>query len=267
MELYKLIQPSVKRVPVLLSIPHAGTFFPSNLREEFKEELLPPDDTDWFVDQLYDFASSLGITVISANYSRWIVDLNRNPNAVPLYNDGRLITGLCPSTDFLGTPIYEDERVLVEEKETVRRTKLYFEPYHQKIQDLMDDLKAEFGSVLLWDCHSIRRIVPTISADAFPDLILGSADGTSADSAFISATLDVLSEGFNVSHNSPFKGGFITRRFGQPENSQHALQLEMSKDLYMDNSETRYDKQRAEKIQFTLKKCLNNIIDLLTRNK
>ncbi len=263
MEIYNLRVPSVKRVPILLSIPHSGTFFPSDLVEQFKGQLLPPDDTDWFVDRLYDFATALGITVISANYSRWIIDLNRDPQAVPLYNDGRLITGLCPTTDFLGLPIYNDERSSIDAKEIERRTKLYFEPYQEKIQHLLDDLKAEFGAVMLWDCHSIRRFVPTIRSEAFPDLILGSAEGSSASDRLITSALKTLSESYDISYNEPFKGGFITRSFGKPEEMQHALQLEMCKDIYMDQHETEYDDERANKVQAVLKNCLNGLLEIL----
>src|SRR5436190_5329510 len=96
-------EPTTSAVPILLSIPHCGITFPEELVDQYKKELIPnPDDTDWFVDQLYDFASAMGITTISAVHSRWVIDLNRHPESKPLYTDGRIITGLCPTTNFLG---------------------------------------------------------------------------------------------------------------------------------------------------------------------
>jgi N-formylglutamate deformylase len=82
-----------------VSIPHCGTLFPKEIINDFDPALIKaPDDTDWFVDRLYDFAPSLGITMITAVFSRWVIDLNRHPDSKPLYNDGRIITELCHYT-------------------------------------------------------------------------------------------------------------------------------------------------------------------------
>ena len=110
---YFIIEAKSKRVPVILSVPHSGVEFPEELKSLYRPEMAAqPDDTDWFVHDLYDFAPELGITVIHARYSRWVVDLNRDPDNEPLYNDGRIITGLTPSTDFLGNEIYVDKKYI-----------------------------------------------------------------------------------------------------------------------------------------------------------
>jgi N-formylglutamate deformylase len=264
MKLFEITQPATQLLPLVISIPHAGTEFPDDIRAELKPSLLPPDDTDWFVDQLYDFATELGIPILHARYSRWVVDLNRNPDSTPLYHDGRVLTELCTATTFLGEPIYNDERQQVAAAEVARRKALYFEPYHYALQQLLDDTKAQFGRVLLWDCHSIRRNVPAIHAGPFPDLILGSADQTSASADLIEQALLQLSSGpYSLSHNTPFKGGFITRHFGRPAAQQHALQLEMSKDVYMDDSEQAYDQARATQIRTVLRQTLQALGQLL----
>ena len=262
---YNISAPQSSRVPILLSIPHCGTAFPKELKSQYKSELIEsPDDTDWFVDKLYDFAPSMGITMISASYSRWVIDLNRDTNSKPLYTDGRIITGLCPTTNFLGEPIYTDHRKEVDHTEIARRLRNYYQPYHQKIQELLNDLKAEFGKVLLWDCHSIRQVVKTIQPGKFPDLILGDADGTSASPGIIETALGILDHGtYSVSHNHPFKGGTITRHFGKPLENQHALQLEMTKVNYMDDEEKLYDNARARKIQLLLCDTLSKLSEVL----
>ena len=261
MTVYKISPAENQRVPIVISVPHCGIAFPNELKDQYKPELVKaPDDTDWFVDQLYNFAPSIGITMISANYSRWVIDLNRDPKSKPLYTDGRIITGLCPTTNFLGEPIYKNNRKEVDQKEVNRRLDNYYQPYHNKIQELLDDLKAEFGRVLLWDCHSIRQVVPTIQKEKFPDLILGDADGTSASPGIIETALSVLDHGScAVSHNHPFKGGTITRHFGKPSQNQHALQLEMTKVNYMDDREVQYDYQRAEKMRLLLHNTLTKL--------
>jgi N-formylglutamate deformylase len=264
-ECYSIIAPQSDPVPVLLSVPHCGTFFPDELRNDFKQHLIDsPDDTDWFVHQLYDFAPELGITLIHANYSRWVIDLNRDPQSKPLYTDGRIITGLCPVTTFSGEPLYNDERTEVIQHEVTRRIQRYYDPYHHKLQDLINQLKERFGTVLLWDCHSIRHYVPTIHQEKFPDLILGDADGTSASPGLIeTAILNLESTGYSFQHNYPFKGGYITRHYGAPSNNQHALQLEMSKVVYMDGAEKSYDVERATKIRMLLKHTLGELVEKL----
>ena len=242
-EPFRIIPAKNSEAPLLLSVPHCGTAFPGNLSNQYKPELIAsPDDTDWFVDTLYDFASEMGIGMIAAHYSRWVIDLNRDPQSKPLYSDGRIITGLCPTTTFLGESIYCDERKDVAPNE----------------------IKNRHGKVVLWDCHSIRQRVLTIQKEEFPDLILGDVDGTSASPGLIETVLGVLDHSnYSVSHNHPFKGGYITRHFGGPSEHQHALQLEMTKINYMDDTEKRYDKSRAETMRTLLKKVFEKLIDQL----
>jgi N-formylglutamate amidohydrolase len=257
------IQPATAtEVPILVSVPHCGSEFPDELKDHYKANLIAaPDDTDWFVHQLYDFAPSMGMTLIAARYSRWVIDLNRDPQSKPLYSDGRIITGLCPTTTFLGEPLYRDGRNEIDQKEIDRRLETYFRPYHQALEENLTRLKNKFGRVLLWDCHSIRQQVPTIQKEKFPDLILGDADGTSASSGLIETTLNALDHrGYSVQHNHPFKGGFITRHFGKPSENVHALQLEMSKVNYMTDDEVRYSEERAGKMRSLLQATFAQLI-------
>jgi N-formylglutamate deformylase len=261
---YKITPHQGKELPIIISVPHCGILFPEEIKNQFKADMISsPDDTDWFVDRLYGFAPEMGMTMIGAVCSRWIIDLNRDPNSKPLYNDGRIITGLCPVTDFLGNSIYKDERTQVSNTEVAARLEKYYWPYHKKIQDLIEEKKKKFGSVLLWDCHSIRQQVPTIFKGKFPDLILGSADETSASHELIDSALQSLKTGpYTVNHNHPFKGGYITRTYGKPEVNIHALQLEMTKVNYMDDEETNYRPERATAMQ----KLLTSTFDALSKN-
>ena len=266
MESFRIIRPVVPLVPVLISVPHCGTAFPDELIDQYDPTLVrQPDDTDWFVDRLYDFAPALGMTMITAVYSRWVVDLNRDPDDKPLYTDGRIITGLCPVTDFTGRPLYKDARTQVEDVEITRRKAIYYKPYHDKLFQLINEIKSTFGKVLLWDCHSIRQYVKTIYHDKFPDLILGDADGASASPEIIATAYNALSESnYGVSHNFPFKGGYITRAYGSPLKNQQALQLEMAKIHYMDDRELLYDDARAEKMRTVLRRTLSSLANKLT---
>ena len=266
MSAYQFLPATVEEVPILISVPHCGIEFPEELKNEYVQELIQaPDDTDWFVDHLYDFAPHLGISMIIARYSRWVIDLNRDPKNEPLYTDGRLLTRLCPTTTFLGKSIYRDQRKEVSSHEVERRRSQYYRTYHGKIEEQLHRLKRKFGTVLLWDCHSIRQVVRTIHPEKFPDLILGDADGTSASPGLIEAALRNLElSDYTVGHNYPFKGGYITRHFGKPGEHQHALQLEMCKVRYMDDGELKYDSERAGKMRTVLQSTLTGLIEWLT---
>jgi len=262
---FHIIEPKGKKVPFILSVPHCGTAFPKELKDHYDpSKMQAPDDTDWYVHQLYDFASEMGITIIHAKYSRWVIDLNRDPESAPLYNDGRIITGLTSTTDFFGEAIYKSEEHLPDQAEIERRLNKYYWPYYQKIEELLAERKQEFGQALLWDAHSIRRHVPTIQEEFFPDMILGNNDRKSADDIFIDTTLEHLKKGsYQINHNTPFKGGHITRYFGKPAENIHALQLEMNKILYMNDAEMEYDPKRAEQVASILKPTFKALIEAL----
>lgn len=257
-----IVEPNVAKVPFVLSIPHRGTAFPDELKDRYVPALVDAlDDTDWHLERLYDFAPDLGITTVYARYSRWVIDLNREPDSTPLYTDGRLITGLCPRTTFLGENIYRQRDFEPTAAETEKRLGEFYYPYHREIDRLIAELKKEFGEVLFWDAHSIRRRVETIRAEPFPDLILGDDEGRTAARRFIQTALDALRTGtWRVAHNDPFRGGYLTRSKGAPEAGVHALQLEMAKDLYMSNDETEYDPERAARVKALLKRAFENLI-------
>jgi len=264
---YYLLEPCAKRVPFVLSIPHCGVEFPVELADKYvPEQLKILDDTDWYLDKLYDFAPSLGITTIYAKYSRWVIDLNREPNSAPLYDDGRLTTALCPTTTFLNESLYIDKEFEPNEIEQQRRLEAYYYPYHGKIDEIVSDLCLEFGQVIFWDAHSIRRVVKTIQEDPLPDLILGDNEGKTAGKIFVETALESLSSSeLQLNHNHPFKGGFLTRSKGNPDRNVHALQLEMSKDLYMSENETVYDPKGAEGLKRLLESTFKSIIARLSK--
>lgn len=260
---FYIIEAKAPVVPLIISIPHCGVEFPEEIKENYiPEQLADIDDTDWFLEQLYDFAPELGVTIIRAKYSRWAIDLNRDPESAPLYNDGRLITGLTSTTDFLGNPIYKEGKE-PDPEEVNRRLENYYWPYYKKVEELLNARKAEFGQALLWDAHSIREFVPTIRAEKFPEMILGNAEETSANQEFIQTALKELRKDYQVNHNDPFKGGHITRYFGNPQNNIHALQLERNKNLYMDDAERTYHPDRANKMRITLMRTLEELIKAL----
>ena len=261
---YKIIRPDEYLLPILLSVPHCGTYFPEDLHKHFDQKHLQyPDDTDWFVDKLYDFAPALGITMIVAQYSRYVIDLNRDPSGKPLYADGRTTTQLVPTHTFFGQPLYP--QMLPTDEDIQLRKERFFYPYHLQLREELQQLQKTFSHVILWDAHSIRQFVPTIREDPFPDLILGSHNGCSASSELIRIAVSHLSEDktYDFRENDPFKGGYITRHYGNPHQGIHALQLEMAKSLYMDEETSTYIPNCAAKIRTILIETLSALASQL----
>ena len=233
---YTYIPPKqeVKKLPILISVPHCGTAIPAFLKSQLTEKAWKEtEDTDWFVEKIYSFASKSGIGMIHGNYSRYLVDINRPMEDTSLYQDGRLITGLFPTQSFQKEKLYLKEREIHnEEKE--KRLCLYYKPYHEELTKRLEELKKEFSQVLLWEGHSIKRFVPTLHPKPFQDLILGDGNTTTAKKSIITTCMEILEKSsYSIAHNHPFQGGYITRHYGNPDQGIHAIQLEISQDIYM----------------------------------
>lgn len=256
---YFVVPPTARdsRLPILISVPHSGTEIPPEGKTGMKREFWDSQpDTDWLVHELYGFAPSLGITLIHARYSRYLIDLNRDPAGGTLYSDGRQETSLVPRRTFSGANIYEGDPP--DQREIARRVDAYHSPYYAAIDAILSDMRKEAKNVLFYDAHSIKRIVKSISPDPFPDLILGSRDSSSAAAPLIKTALDSLGHGgtYRVNHNKPFKGGQLTRHFGRPDQGFHALQLEMSQDVYLDEIKRSLHPVLGTQIRGVLQKTL-----------
>lgn len=213
-------------------------------------------DTDWRVDELYDFAADLGATVIRANYSRYVVDLNRPPDNASLY-PGQEVTALCPTARFDGRAIYEPGRE-PGDAEIERRRMKFWEPYHKRLREELERVRELRGKAVLYDCHSIAPVVPRLFDGRLPALNLGTNQGRSCAPAMQERVAAVLAGcGYEFSVNGRFIGGFITRRYGQPEQGVHALQMEIAQDAYMDMAAS----QACEPLKtIALKSCLRRIL-------
>jgi N-formylglutamate deformylase len=254
--------PKSPQLPILISIPHVGTHIPQEIRQNMHSQHLKSlDDADFFLDKLYEFAPEMGIGVIASYHHRWVIDLNRPKDDAPLYQDGRVITGLVPTTTFLGEELYKDQKPTTQEIE--RRISEYYLPYYQKLNSLLGNIKEKFGKCLLYEAHSIRRSVPTIRPDKFPDFLLGDNDGKSAPAVFAQTFMGFFNHYYKITHNEIFKGGFITREFGKPNEQIFALQVERSKDVYMNDQEDDYDEEKAQKLQKLLKKMFLEFANIL----
>ena len=219
---------------LLVSMPHVGTYIPESLAARMTDSAHGVPDTDWHVDRLYDFLSDLGASIIQATHSRYVVDLNRPPDSAPLY-PGAANTGLCPTEQFGGAPIYRPGQA-PSEAEVQERLATFWRPYHERLAAELQALKARHGVVLLYEAHTIRSRVPRLFDGRLPDINLGTADGASAAADLAARLIQTAAEAKGLSSvlNGRFKGGYITRHYGHPAGSVHAVQLELSQITYMD---------------------------------
>jgi len=247
--------------PLLVSIPHAGTDIPADIAERLTAAAWRVPDTDWYVDRLYDFAQGLGASVLIANCSRYVVDLNRPPDDESLY-PGQTTTGLVPVDTFDGQPIYTDD-IDPDFSEVMGRIEGYWQPYHTALGDELNRIRSQHGHAVLWDAHSIASEVPRLFDGRLPDFNLGTNAGRSCDPSLAVAVFDraQAASGYTSVLNGRFKGGFITRNYGNPGRGIHALQLELSQITYMDEADPwpyRIDRANAVKphLKAFLETCL-----------
>lgn len=223
-------------LPLLVSMPHVGTDIPDDIAATLAPAASVKTDTDWHLVRLYDFLQEMGVSVLSARWSRYVIDLNRPPENTNLY-PGQDTTGLCPVDTFGREPLYP-EGGTPDEAEVQRRLRLYWQPYHAQLRSELDRLQAIHGKVALWDAHSIASHVPRFFEGKLPDLNFGTADGAACDIGMTDAIASVARRhgGYSVAVNGRFKGGHITRHYGKPAQHVHAIQLEMCQSTYMDES-------------------------------
>jgi N-formylglutamate deformylase len=243
--------------PLLISIPHRGTSIPCALADEMTPIAKLTKDCDWHLERLYAFARELGASILTPQYARYVVDLNRPPDDANLY-PGRDTTGLCPVDTFDKAPLYKPGHEPSREQIDARRA-MYWQPYHDALASELDALRASHGRVLLWEAHSIRSVVPRFFDGRLTDFNFGTADGASAAPGLAEYLAGIVERDgrFSTVANGRFKGGYITRRYGEPEKGVHAVQLELTQISYMEESSPfAYDEAKATAIQPLLRELL-----------
>ncbi|MEP6634373.1 MAG: N-formylglutamate deformylase [Luteimonas sp.] len=246
--------------PLLVSLPHDGTRVPDGIAERLTDGARRVPDTDWHVARLYAFARDLGASVLVPAHSRYVIDLNRSEDDVSLY-PGQNTTGLCPIVRFTGEPVYRDGQV-PDEAEIRARVERYWRPYHAALRGELDRLHALHGRALLWEGHSIKGELPFLFEGRLPDFNLGTANGKSCSPALQSRLEAVLAaqDRYDFVANGRFKGGYITRHYGDPANGMEAVQLEISQRIYMDETSFDYDDEKAADAQTVISRLLETCL-------
>jgi len=223
--------------PLILSIPHAGTDIPEALQPALRSLWLARKDADWFLPELYSFAESLDATIIQTHMSRTVIDVNRDPSGASLY-PGQATTELCPTTTFDGEALYHAGRH-PDAAEIARRREAYFMPYHAAIAAEINRLRGLHRSIVLYDCHSIRSEIPRLFSGVLPNFNIGTNDDKACDAAITDRVAAICAADAQHSSvvNGRFKGGWITRHHGDPENGVNAIQMELACRGYMEEPE------------------------------
>ncbi|MFT6902889.1 MAG: N-formylglutamate deformylase [Colwellia sp.] len=258
---YTLIKGSV---PLLISMPHNGEVIPADIAKMMTAKGHEVADTDWHMERLYAFAKEFGAYILIPKYSRYVIDLNRDPAGVDLY-PGANNTELCPTTAFDLSLLYQ-AGCAPSTEQIAARVADYWQPYHQALSSTMQAIKAEFGQAVLLEAHSIRSHVPRFFRGQLPDFNFGNADGKSCAPELMAALADLDYAPYTMVCNGRFKGGYITRVFGQPHNNFHAIQLELSQHTYMNEQVMTYDESLALQVQPKLAALVNTLINFTAIN-
>jgi N-formylglutamate deformylase len=254
--------------PLIVAFPHCSTYVPDEIRARLTTPAIALRDTDWWIDQLYDFADGMGITTIRATVSRTVIDVNRDPDGVSLY-PGQQTTGLCPTTSFDNDPLWRAGQE-PGAAEIAERRRSWFDPYHRKLADEIARLKASSPTVVVYDAHSIRSHIPRLFDGALPVFNIGTNGGqTCATELRDTVSRICATTAHSAVVDGRFRGGWTTRHYGRPSHGVHAIQMELAQRVYMaeapshldDQPPPDYDPIKAKSVRAVLEKVFAALID------
>jgi formiminoglutamase len=249
--------------PIVLGLPHTGTDVPPEVWDTLNDRGRALADTDWHIHRLYKDLG-LDLTRVRTPVHRYVIDVNRGPDDASLY-PGQNTTGLCPLTDFDGQPIYQDGAE-PDAAEVARRKTAYYAPYHAALATELARIKAKHGMAILYDCHSIRSVIPYLFDGTLPDFNIGTNNSTSCIPS-VEKTVHTrcrAAQDYTCVLNGRFKGGWTTRHYGQPAESIHAIQMELAQSTYMEEaSPWHYRPDKADRLRPILYRILSDLIEFV----
>lgn len=247
--------------PVVLGLPHTGTWVPDDIEVQLNDRGRALDDTDWHIHRLYEGLLP-DVTTVRATFHRYVIDANRDPSGQSLY-PGQNTTGLVPLTDFDGRAIWNTEPT---EDDIEARRLAYHAPYHAALQAELQRVRGQHGVAILYDCHSIRSHIPFLFDGVLPDFNIGTNSGETCDPAIETAVKDICdrAEGYTTILNGRFKGGWTTRHYGRPTDGLHAIQMELAQSTHLTEEAAPWtlDPAKADKLRNHLRQILTTLADL-----
>ena len=246
--------------PVVLGLPHTGTYVPEDVAGRLNDMGRALADTDWHIERLYDGLLP-GATTVRATFHRYVIDANRDPAGVSLY-PGQNTTTLVPLTDFEGAPIWQSEP---DAAEIERRRQSFHAPYHAALAAELDRVRQVHGLAILYDCHSIRSQIPFLFDGTLPDFNIGTNSGESCAPEIEAAVTDLCrrADGYAAVVNGRFKGGWTTRHYGRPVDGVHAIQMELAQSAYLTSEAPpwTYDEAKADRLRSHLSRILEALAE------
>lgn len=246
---FVLTRPGRLESPVVFASPHSGRAYPRELlRASILDRRQIRSSEDAFVDRLFEAAPRFGAPLIAATVPRAFVDFNRGADELDpaLVRDvirhgvnPRVASGLgvIPRVVAGGRAIYRGK---ISRDDANKRIADYWRPYHDQLQMLLTEAKFRFGQAILVDCHSMPHealdgVAPKNARR--PDVVIGDRFGASADSLVVDRVEAAFAAaGLHVSRNAPFAGAYVVQHYGRPSRRQHAVQIEIDRALYMDET-------------------------------
>lgn len=269
---FNIVRGAETLAPVLFASPHSGTYYPQKMTELLSVPLTDLQRTeDAFVDELYASAPSQGAILLSANYARGFVDLNRDARELDadMFADGlprvagmpsaRVKAGLgcLPRVGASGRDIYTQQ---ITRADGQFRLETVHDRYHAALQHEIEGLKQSWADVFIIDCHSMPSRQPGRSN--LPDIVLGDRFGSSCSAKLTSKVERFFRrEGLSVTRNAPYAGGYTTRRYGRPRRGVHVLQIELNRALYMDEASVKKSK-RFKALEHIVSSLITDIAEL-----
>ncbi len=270
---FEVVNPLAHTIPFVFNSPHSGRNYTREFVGQSRlNELGIRRSEDHFADELFAAGIDLGAPMLKAHFPRAFLDVNREPYEL----DNRMFDGKLPPhvnsrsprvAGGLGTiprivaenmEIYKT-RLPVEE--ALDRIENIYKPYHACLRRLIAQTHVKFGQTILIDCHTMPGNIRIPCSHERPDFIIGDRYGTSASSYISQAAIEILRDlGFTVARNKPYAGGFITEHYGRPARNLHALQVEVSRGLYV-NEKTLEKKPHFDELATLIGIFLDRLID------
>jgi N-formylglutamate deformylase len=248
--------------PIVLGMPHVGTHVPAEIASRLNDEGRVLRDTDWHIEDLYRDVIP-GLTVVQATFHRYVIDANRDPSGQSLY-PGASTTELVPTTTFDGTPIWQAGQEPAA-KDIAHRLATFHAPYHAALAAELERVRARHGVAILYDCHSIRSVIPWLFEGTLPDFNTGTNNGATCDPAIEAAVAgEAAKSGRTNILNGRFKGGWTTRHYGRPSEGMHAIQMELAQSSHLTTEAPPFalDASRTASLRPILARMLTRLTDL-----
>jgi N-formylglutamate amidohydrolase len=251
-DLFEVLEPETQRIPFVFNSPHSGRAYPPEFLSQSRLDAMSiRRSEDHYVDELFHFVTDLGAPLLMAHFPRAFLDVNREPYEL----DPRMFDGPLPPhanisslrvAGGLGTVprlVAENMEIYARRfpvEEALTRIEDIYKPYHACLRRLIARTHVQFGLSVLIDCHSMPGNIRVAGSSQRPDFIIGDRYGTSASAELSRTAVGLLEDlGFSVARNKPYAGGFITEHYGRPARGLHALQVEINRGLYVDETTLR----------------------------